>query len=324
MAPSLRQLRYFAALAEARSFAGAAAAVNISQPALSMQIRDLEAALGVALVERRPRDIRLTAAGREVAARARRILAEVAALEAAARGRALSGRLNLGVIPTVAPYLLPVALVRLRAADLTRELRVREAQTEALLAGLEGGQLDAIVIARPSQAAAFAVRDLAEDRFVLAGSAARLAAVAGRDAGLRPQALDPAQLLLLDEGHCLADQALEVCAFDRRQTRVDLGAASLSTLVGLVAEGFGLTFVPEIALRTEMAAAPQMRLARFAAPEPARVLSLVRRAGTPDDGWFAALAGVLSASADELVAHARSAIPPAAAPGGLDNAGAHA
>ncbi len=320
MALSLRQLSYFVALAEEANFGRAADRVHISQPALSMQIRELEAALAVALVERRPRAVRLTRAGREVLGRARRILAEVAELEAAARRQTLSGRLNIGVIPTVAPYLLPVALTRLRAADISRDLRVREAQTATLLAALDGGTLDAVVVAAPGARAGLVARPLFEDRFLLAGSPGRLAALAEGAEALRPPALDPEQLLLLDEGHCLADQALEVCALDRRQTRVDLGASSLSTLCGLVAEGFGLTFLPEIALRSERAAAPAMRLARFAAPEPSRTIALLRRASSDDDGWFTELALVLAGAGEELVAHARRTTPPAAAASPLDNA----
>ena len=305
MTITLRQLSYFVALAETRSFGLAAARVHITQPALSMQIKELEAGLGVSLFERRPRDVRLTRAGREVLARSERVLAEVRELEATARRQALSGRLNLGVIPTIAPYLLPVALTRLRAADLTREIRVREAQTDVLLQSLDDGTLDAVVIATPVQGRNVVAVPLFTDRFLLAGSEMRLAALGpGREA-LRPAAIDPEQLLLLDEGHCLADQALEVCALGRRQTRVDLGASSLSTLCGLVAEGFGLTFLPEIAVRTEAAAAAKMRLARFSGPEPGRIVQLVRRESAADAGWFADLASILAEAGADLLAHAR-------------------
>lgn len=309
MAISLRQLSYFVALAEERSFGRAAARVHISQPALSMQIRDLESTLKVDLVERLPRDVRLTAAGREVLTRARKILAETRELEASARRQGLTGQLNLGVIPTVAPYLLPVALTRLRSADITRDVRVREAQTEVLLGALDQGQLDAIVIAMPGASDNLVAALLFEDRFALAGSPARLSALGMGQEALRPVSLDPDQLLLLDEGHCLADQALEVCGLDRRRTRIDLGASSLATLCGLVAEGFGLTFLPEIAHRTERAAAPGMALRRFASPEPSRQIALVRRAGSVDDGWFGDLTTVLAGAGQELVAHARRALP---------------
>ena len=305
MSVTLRQLSYFLALAEVRSFGRAAERVHISQPALSMQIKELEATLGVTLVERLPRGLHLTRQGRELELRARRILAEIAELEASARRKALTGRLNLGIIPTVAPYLLPRALPALRADDLTRDLRIREARTEDLMADLHSGRLDAVVVAEPPPGSDLAVTPLFEDRFLLAGSAGKIAAAAGMEA-LRPATLDPDQLLLLDEGHCLADQALEVCGLDRRRLRLDLGAASLSTLCGLVGQGAGLTFLPEIAVRTETAATPSMVLKRFAAPEPARRIALVRRATSDGEGWFAQLAGVLASSGQDLVDAART------------------
>lgn len=308
MNPSLKQLRYFVALAETGGFGRAAETVFVSQPALSQQIKELETILGVELVERLPRGIRLTRAGREVLERSRRILGEVAELERAARlSRGLTGRLRLGVIPTVAPYLLPIALTRLRARDLTLDIRVREAQTETLLDDLEAGRVDAVVAALPLPVAGLAVEPLVSDRFVLAGTAARLARWVGDPEALRPTSLAPDQLLLLDEGHCLADQALEVCGL-RGRGRVDLGASSLATLSGLVAEGFGLTLLPEIALRAETAAAPGLALMRFAAPEPARELALVRRAGG-DGGWAAPLADLLREAGAELLGSARTVCP---------------
>lgn len=305
MNPSLKQLRYFVALAETGGFGRAAEVVHVTQPALSQQIKELETILGVELVERLPRGVRLTRAGREVLERSRRIMAEVADLERAARmTRGLSGRLRLGVIPTVAPYLLPLALTRLRARDLTLDIRVREAQTEALLADLEAGRIDAMVAALPVAEPNLAVTPLITDRFVLAGTPGRLARWAEGRSALRPDALAPDQLLLLDEGHCLADQALEVCGL-RGRGRVDLGASSLATLTGLVAEGFGLTLLPEIALRAETAAAPGLALRRFADPEPARELALIRRAGG-DDGWVAPLAALLGEAGAELLDSARA------------------
>ncbi|MCP1168267.1 LysR substrate-binding domain-containing protein [Limimaricola litoreus] len=308
MTPSLKQLRYFVALAETGGFGRAAETVFVTQPALSQQIRELETILGVVLVERLPRGIRLTRAGREVLERARRILSEVADLERAARlSRGLTGRLRLGVIPTVAPYLLPGALTRLRAQDLTLDIRVREAQTEILLDDLEAGRVDAVVAALPLPGAGLAVEPLIEDRFVLAGTQARLASWSQGTEARHPAELAPDQLLLLDEGHCLADQALEVCGL-RERGRVDLGASSLATLAGLVAEGFGLTLLPEIALRAETAAAPGLSLMRFAAPEPARELALVHRAGG-EEGWAAPLAALLRDAGAELLNSARAVCP---------------
>ncbi|MCO6382174.1 MAG: LysR family transcriptional regulator [Vannielia sp.] len=288
---TLRQLRSFAALADTGSFVGAAEVVHVSQPALSQQIKEMEAQTGFRLVERQPRRAVLTPAGHELLGHARTVLAAMDTLEQAARWRdGLGGRLSLGVIPTVAPYLLPVALPLIRSRNLGLELQVRESQTDPVLDALESGRLDAAVVALPSGRPGLIEEPLFEDRFLLAGNAATLA---GQGAGIRPDALDPDRLLLLEEGHCLADQALEVCALRRADTRVDLGASSLATLAGLVAEGFGFTFLPELAAASELAASPKLALRRFSAPEPSRRLGLLRRRTATDDGWFTALADLL-------------------------------
>ncbi|MCE6962167.1 LysR family transcriptional regulator [Cereibacter sphaeroides] len=304
---TLRQLSYFLALAEERHFGRAAERVHVTQPALSMQIREMEETLDAALFERHPREIRLTAEGREVELRARRILAEVTELEATARQRGLARRVNLGVIPTVAPYLLPEVLPMLRARDITRDLRVREATTDILLAALDRGQIDAAVIAAPQGVAGLKLVPLFVDRFLLAGRASVLAGV-GTEA-LRPVSLDPDRLLLLDEGHCLADQALEVCGMDRRQARLDLGASSLTTLCGLAGQGLGMTFLPEIAWTKEQAAVPGLAVRRFAAPEPARQIVLARRATSSASDWLDDLAGTLAHAGETLTGQARSAVP---------------
>ncbi|MGP9806046.1 hydrogen peroxide-inducible genes activator [Paracoccus sp. NSM] len=297
---TLRQLRYFLALAEHASFTRAAEAINVTQPALSMQIRQLEDCIGMALVERMPGGVVLTPQGRALEAHARRVMADMAGLEQAMRQPGQGGRLMLGMIPTVAPYLLPVALPLLRAQNIGRDLHLREAQTERLLDELAAGRLDAIVVATPPQGAGIEAVDLFTDRFLLAGSPARIADLDARS--IEPRDLDPGQLLLLDEGHCLGDQALEVCGLGRRSSRLDLGAASLATLCRLAAQGMGLTFLPEIARAQEMAAAPGLTAIRFPDPQPARQVVLMRRASTPAGGWFDELAGLLSAAAEGLLA----------------------
>lgn len=303
---TLRQLAYFRALAQARNFGRAAEMMNVSQPALSMQIKELEGILGVELVERLPRDVRLTRAGREVLDRATRVLAEAQELETTARLQGLHGPLTLGMIPTIAPYLLPGALARLRAADISRDLRLREAQTATLLADLRDGGLDAIVLADPAPAPDLVSVPVARDNFVLAGSKVQLDTLP-RD--LRPDGLNPDTVLLLDEGHCLADQARAVCALGRHRGRLDLGASSLSTLCGLVGQGFGVTLLPEIALPAEMRGTDGLVLRRFRKPEPARALVLLRRATSEGGAWFDDLASHLHSAAQELAEKARVICP---------------
>lgn len=309
MRVTLKHLLYFRALAQTRNFGRAAEMVNVTQPALSMQIKELESILSVRLVERLPRDLRLTREGRAVLERAERILSEAMELEATAKHATLGAALNVGMIPTVAPYLLAGMLARLRAADITRDLRLREAQTADLLSDLRDGRLDAVVLADPPAATDLQATWLFTDHFLLAGSRARLEAFAEGSEALRPMALRPDHLLLLDEGHCLADQALEFCQLDRRQTRLDLGASSLGTLCGLVAQGFGLTFLPEIALPTETASTPEMGLRRFPAPEPARQLALVRRTTSEGGAWFDDLHTHLCAAGQDLLQRARQITP---------------
>jgi LysR family hydrogen peroxide-inducible transcriptional activator len=305
---TLRQLTYFKALSEQRNFGRAAEAVNISQPALSVQIRDMEAVLGAKLVERRARDVVLTPFGRRILDHAERVLGEMQALGEAARWQGgLAGRLSLGIIPTIAPYILPGVLEALRSRDISLDVQVREARTEQLIAEMQSGQLDAAIMALPVPAEGLQARALFKDRFLLAGSAARLAALGQGAEALRPMSLTQSPLLLLEDGHCLTDQALEVCGRGRGHAQIDMGASSLGTLSRLVAAGFGLTLMPELAATTESRAAPGMQLRRFAPPEPYREVALVRRASTEDASWFGELADLLGTVGGELITQARDA-----------------
>lgn len=306
MAFTLRQLEYFRALAGQRNFGRAAAICHVSQPALSVQIRALEAAMGGALVERRARDVVLTPLGRQVLSHADEVLDAAARLDRVARDHG-SGRrsLALGLIPTIAPYLLPGVLAALRAGDLSLSVRVREARTGTLLESLSAGDLDAAVLALPCGAAGLEEVALFEDRFLLAGTLARLDRLGAPDSVSRPGDLDPAQLLLLEDGHCLTDQALEACGADRNGSGINMGASSLATLSRLVAAGFGLTLMPELAARAESAAAPGLELQRFDAPEPARLVGLVRRTATPAEGWFDDLAGLIRDVGTRIVTQSR-------------------
>ena len=307
---TLRQLSYFKALAEQRNFGRAADVVHVSQPALSVQIRELERTLGADLVERQARGVVLTPFGRRILSHAEGILAATQALEDAARWRGgLAGQLRLGLIPTIAPYILPATLEALRSRDISLDVQVQEAKTGRLLADLRGGVLDAVVIALPSGEEGLIEAPLFEDRFLLAGTGARLETLGQEAEALRPLGLGVSQLLLLEEGHCLTDQALEVCGRGRGHAQINMGASSLATLSRLVAAGFGLTMMPELAALQEQRAAPNMRLMRFSAPEPARRIGLVRREASLDDGWFTALADVLREVGQALVAEARAGVP---------------
>jgi len=303
---TLRQLSYFRALAEHRNFGRAAEAVHVSQPALSVQIRELEATLGARIVERRARDVALTPFGRRVLAHAGRVLAEMQALEETARWRGgLAGELSLGIIPTIAPYILPGALARLRTRDISLDVRVREARTEDLVADLRAGRIDAALMALPLPGAGLEAAPLFEDRFLLAGSAARLAALDAAPGALDPKALGSSPILLLEDGHCLTDQALEICGRGRAHAQIDTGASSLGTLARLVAAGFGLTLIPEMAAATEARAAPGLVLRRFAEPQPARRIALVRREGAGPAQWFDDLADLLREAGAALTDTAR-------------------
>ncbi|WP_294610066.1 hydrogen peroxide-inducible genes activator [Roseovarius sp.] len=303
---TLRQLSYFRALCEQRNFGRAAEVVSISQPALSVQIREMEAALGEKLVERRARDVVLTPFGRLILTHATRVLDEMQALTEAARWQeGLAGRLSLGIIPTIAPYILPAALEALRSRDISLDVQVREAKTDQLIQEVQTGQLDAAIVALPIAAEGLNQWPLFEDRFLLAGTKARLAALGPAAETLRPAALDQSPLLLLEDGHCLTDQALEVCGRGRGHAQIDMGASSLATLSRLVEAGFGLTLMPEIAAKIEQRTAPGMHLRRFSDPEPARQIALVRRQSSQNEAWFATLAEVLQSVGQSLIDTAR-------------------
>jgi LysR family hydrogen peroxide-inducible transcriptional activator len=233
-------------------------------------------------------------------------------MEEEARWReGLAGRLSLGIIPTIAPYVLPGLLAALRARDVSLDVQVTEGKTSRLFDDLAAGRIDAALMALPAEGEGLVAQPLFEDRFLLAGTAARLAALGERTDHLRPTEIEPAQLLLLEDGHCLTDQALEVCG--RGHAQINMGASSLGTLSRLVAAGFGLTLLPEIALAAERTAAPGLEVRRFASPEPARRIGLVRRASSRDDGWFATLAETVDAVGRDIVGACRAALPPAEA-----------
>ena len=274
---TLKQLRYFEALARHGHFGRAAEASSVSQPALSVQIREMEETLGTPLFERGSRQVRLTAFGEEIAARVRAILQSVDELGDMARAaqHGPAGRLRLGVIPTIAPYLLPAIIGRLSHRYDGLELRVRETQTQKLLDELADGRIDAAILALPISEPAFEEVPLFSESFVLvrpAGDADK--PVPNRDS------LREMQLLLLEEGHCFRDQALSFCNLRSSLPRDLLDGSSLSTLVQMVGSGIGVTLIPEMAVAVETRSAA-VSVAQFEEPRPERTIGMIWRRSNP-------------------------------------------
>lgn len=262
----------------------------MTQPALSMQVRELEREIGATLVERRPGEIALSDIGLEVARRAEQILTATRDLVDFARHRALlSGRLTFGIIPTLAPYVLPRVLPRLQKDYPQLRLEVRETQTKVLLDELAGGSLDCVMLALPVDGTDVESLTLFEDPFLLAVPAGE--PLPAR----RPVTVDDVdqrRLILLEEGHCLRDQALAFCAAPRRDVPAGLGATSLATVMQMVANGYGVTLVPQVAVDAEVRD-DRVKLLRFSKPEPVRTVGLVWRRSSPRKQDFAALGKIV-------------------------------
>jgi LysR family hydrogen peroxide-inducible transcriptional activator len=291
--PSLAQLRAFTAVAEHLHFRDAAAAIGMSQPALSGAVSALEEILGVTLLERTTRKVLLSPAGERLAVRAKAVLDEVGALmeEAQAVRAPFTGALRLGVIPTVAPYLLPTVLrlVHDRYPDL--DLQVHEEQTASLLEGLAGGRLDLLLLAVPLGVPGVLELPLFDEDFVLVTP---LGHHLGGRSGIPREALRELNLLLLDEGHCLRDQALDICReAGRADAPVTTTAAGLSTLVQLVAGGLGVTLLPRTAVRVETARSDQLLTGYFTEPAPTRRIALAMRTGAARRAEYQELAAAL-------------------------------
>lgn len=273
----MKHLRYFDALARHRHFGRAAEASAISQPALSLQIKELEAILGAPLAERGPRQIRLTAFGEDFVLRARDILRAVDELGQLARAASgpLAGRLRLGVIPTVAPYYLPQLMRRLVSRFPGLDLRPREAVTPKLVRDLAEGRLDLAVVALPVSEPSFEETPLFDEEFLLVRSKASAHLPV-------PELVDLPEmpLLLLEEGHCFRDQAIAFCKLPPRLTGEIMEGSSLSTLVQMVGAGIGVTLIPEMAVTIETRSAPVI-LHRLPEPRPKRTIGLVWRRSNP-------------------------------------------
>ncbi|MFD0312510.1 LysR substrate-binding domain-containing protein [Streptomyces sp. NPDC127119] len=291
--PSLSQLRAFAAVAEHLHFRDAAAALGMSQPALSGAVSALEETLGVTLLERTTRKVILSPAGERLLVRARAVLDEVGALmeEAEAVRAPFTGVLRLGVIPTVAPYLLPTVLRLVHDRYPALDLQVHEEQTSNLLDGLTTGRLDLLLLAVPLGVPGVVELPLFDEDFVLVTPLDHR--LGGRE-GIPREALRELNLLLLDEGHCLRDQALDICReAGRADAPVTTTAAGLSTLVQLVAGGLGVTLLPRTAVTVETARSSQLLTGYFAEPAPTRRIALAMRGGAARAGEYGELAGAL-------------------------------
>ncbi len=303
---TLKQLRYFAALTRQRHFGRAAQECHVSQPALSLQIQELEAELGCQLVERRRGAVVLTEMGADVAARAQRILLEASDLVDHARQRrgTLDGPLDLGVIPSIAPYLLPATLPLLQKRHPGLQLRLRETQTATLLEELAEGRLDVALLSLPIERAGLATLPLFDDPFLLVVPQVPQAHLPPFD----PQAgIAGESLLLLEEGHCLRDQALSVCGTVPGGSRRQYGASSLSTIMQMVANGFGTTLMPAMALPVEFRPDMPVKLFRFAPPGPSRSIGLAWRRSSARRADFEALGAVLSEVGKALTARSPAA-----------------
>jgi len=287
---TLRQLRYLASLARHRHFGRAADDCAVTKPALSMQIRELEREIGAELVERRPGEIALTETGLEVAQRAERILAATHDLVDFARHRdVLSGELRLGIIPTLAPYVLPRVLPRLQSGYPHLRLDVRETLTKVLIGELVAGNLDVVLSALPVEGADVETLQLFVDPFLLAVPADDPMPRQGRVAVAD---VDRHRLILLEEGHCLRDQALAFCAGATGDAPAGLGATSLATVMQMVANNYGVTLLPQVAAGDNVRDS-RVKLLRFAEPQPARTIGLAWRRTSPRKRDFIALGEVI-------------------------------
>jgi len=277
--PTLRQLEYVVAIADESSFGAAAAHCHVSQPGLSAQVAEVERLLGVRIFERGRRGVFVTAAGEEVVRRARALVAAARELVDFARKstRPLVGLLRVGVIPTIAPYLLPASLPAVRREYPELRLMLREEKTDVLLSLLARGRIDAALLALDSSYPGLESEPLFDDEFLLAMAPGHALA---RKKQVTEQDLHAERILLLEDGHCLRDQALAVCERAGADENADFRATSLATMVQMVAGGDGVTLLPAIAVPAMAAAGTGIVVRPFKAPAPSRKLGLVWRRGS--------------------------------------------
>jgi LysR family hydrogen peroxide-inducible transcriptional activator len=293
---TLKQLRYFDALARHCHFGRAAEGCAISQPALSMQIKEMEETLGGVLLERGARQVGLTKFGEGIAGRVRDILRSVDELKDFARAsrERLAGRLRIGMIPTIAPYLLPTVIGNLARLHPELDIHVRETLTQKLIQELAEGRLDTAIVALPVSEPSLTEAALFSENFLLVRP--------GEDEGTpvpSSEALREMRLLLLEEGHCFRDQALSFCNMQSSPPREVLDANSLSTLVQMVSAGIGVTLIPEMAVAVETRRA-SVSVARFKNPQPSRTIGMVWRKTSPLARQLLEISEVVRLSAETL------------------------
>lgn len=288
---TIRQLRFLVAIANELNFSRAAEKCHVTQPTLSAGMKELEAQLGVMLVERTRRSVRLTTAGEEITERARRVLADVAEIEtlAAHHGGEFTGNLRLGAIPTVGPYLVPHALPLLRARYPDLKLFLREELTDTLVSGVEEGRLDLALVALPQDVGTLQVEPLFDDDYALATPPDH--ALARRE-GLTGEDLAAHSLMLLERGHCLQRHALSALPSAELHEDESFSATSLPTLVSMVEEGLGITLLPRLAIDAGAAEGHAVALTEIPAACPRQVVLIWRRT-SPHVKRFKALARIL-------------------------------
>ena len=294
--PTLKQLQYLVALKDHGHFGRAADACFVTQSTLSAGIKELESLIGVTLVERNRRVVRFTPLGARVADKAQRILRETEDLADMVRaaGKPLSGELRMGVIPTIAPFLLPALLPRLRQQWPDLKLYLREEPSQAACDSLHRGQLDCVLLALPFACGEVDSEPLLEDRLLIAfppGTAERLPQT------VPASAIDPAKLLLLEDGHCLKDHALSACNRPELRAEASILGTSLHTLVQMVDNGLGMTLIPEMAVEAGILENTGVVARRLDAAHPTRQIALVWRKGSPREKEFRLLADALKAAA---------------------------
>lgn len=293
--PTLKQLQYLVALKDEGHFGRAADACFVTQSTLSAGLRELESLIGITLVERTRRVVRFTPLGQRIAEKAVRVLREAEELADMARaaGKPLSGELRMGVIPTIAPFLLPRMLPRLRAEWPDLKLYLREETTPAACESLHRGQLDCVLLALPYACGEVESMDLFEDRLFVATPEDGRAA----SAVVAPEDIDPAQLLLLEDGHCLKDHALAACNRPELRAEAAMLGTSLHTLVQMVDNRLGVTLLPEMAITAGILEGTHVVAHPLDAEHPVRRIALVWRRGSPREKEFRLLGEALQKAA---------------------------